>query len=94
MNLYDFAQLFALLGIATFAISAWILLQIGVGRSPGGISALSNKKYKQSLLNDYKDKKIIAGGPLGLIVVMLKLGLVSLALGGVLWALYQIYKIL
>jgi hypothetical protein len=88
MSLYEFAQLFALCGMTLFLLSAWILLQISVGpRHLPRASAMLHKEYRHTLIQDLNDKKIVAGGPLGLLIIMAKIGIVSLVIGGLLWLL-------
>jgi len=58
-----------------------LFLGVGSGRMPG---ALTSKPLREGLKQDYHDKKIFLGGPLGLMKYMVKFSIGCLAIGALL----------
>jgi len=87
MSLKDFGELGLLLGIFLGGISLFILLTIGVGGQPNIPGALTSKKLRDGLVDDYKSKKVVFGGPLGIVKGMLKISVISAVAGAVLYAI-------
>ncbi len=74
------ADLLLATGLFSLFIAGAILFALVFGGD--GPSMLTSKNLRKALVDDYKNKKVVARGPLGLIKFMIILALILAAGGG------------
>ena len=94
MTLHDVAEFLALLSLFLLGLSGGCIVVLLSGNgNGGGIPALTwRAKGPKYLLEDLENPKIVAGGPLGLVIKLAKSGVVSLVLSGICWAVWYVAR--
>lgn len=93
MALHDWVQLMIGTGVSCIMIAGLMLIALGGSfngnRSIIGslLTLLSDKELRSILKEDLHNPKIVAGGMLGIVIKMLKLGLIFISAGGLLWGI-------